>query len=320
MYCKYCGGELPDKAVFCPTCGKRQERPRGAGERPSASAGQVTDAQPASPAKTQAMPVPGKAAYVPAAVPGYGPVAGAGQARPAGGYRTAPASSGASASKPRVGVVAAVVLAAFVVLAGGVFAFAHFGSSPASTSTSDTTAAQAQTQSQAQDTSSTTTSKTDAQADSDTAKQDESASKEVELDGLSTMGDSIVYVNPTFGYALKLPSSFKAVAASDSGEGASFEDASSGIRVDVSAEANTTGATVESVLAEYTGAYGVSYQATGKTWMVASWEDGAGDYYAKQYVGENYITRIQYSTPTASHETGSQLIEDTINDFQPGAL
>lgn len=320
MYFMYCGRELPDKAAFCPTCGKRQERPRGVGERPSASAGQVSDAQPASPAKTQAMPVPGKAAYVPAAVPGHGPVAGAGQARPAGGYRTAPAPSGTSASRPRAGMAAVVVLAAFAVLAGGAFAFAHFSSSSAGTSTSDAAAAQTQAQSQSQDSSSTTPSKTDAQADSDAAKKDESASKEIELDGLSTMGDSIVYVNPSFGYALKLPSSFKAVAASDSGEGASFEDASSGICVDVSAEANTTGATVESVLAEYTGAYDVSYQATGKTWMVASWEDGAGDYYAKQYVGENYITRIQYSTPTASHETGSQLIEDTVNDFEPGAL
>lgn len=264
---------------------------------------------------TQAMPRPSAAAYVPAAVPGRGPSASAAaQPHVGSAYRDASASRAAGAARPRAGAVIAVVLAAFVVLAGGVLVFGHLGSSAESSSPSDVASAQDQ------GATTTTTSANTIQAEPEPDAKGADAQKEIELDGLTTSGDSITYVNPTFGYTVTLPSSFKAVAASEGGEGASFEDESSGIRVDVSAGRNDSGATVESVLAEYTSAYDVSYQASGSSWLVASWEDGAGDYYAKQYVGANYVTRIQYSTPTASHETGSQLIEDTINDFKPGAV
>lgn len=271
----------------------------------------------AAPGSTRVMPRPEKAAFVPAAVPGRGPSAAASPRAHAFPERRASSPEAAPAAKPRGAVVAVVVFTAFAVLAGGAFAFARLGSSSSGASGSS---AAAQSQAQSQGASSATTSKTGSQADSGSAKKDDATQKEIELDGLTVSGESIVYVNPTFGYTATLPSSFKAVAASADGSSASFEDASSGIRVDVSAEANTSGATAASALDGYTAAYDVSYQASGSSWMVASWEDGAGDYYAKEYVGSNYVTRILYSTPTASHETGSQLIEDTVGDFKPGAL
>lgn len=281
--------------------------------RPSAAAAPEPDSS-AAPAATQAMPRPVAGAYVPAAVPGHGlSAASAGYSRPAFARRDADVRGPASAS-PRGPVVAAVVLAAFAVLAAGAFAFGRLGS--LSSPVSDGEIAQTRSQGGA----STTVSADNSRAEPDSSAPEAGAQKEIELEGLTISGDAIVYVNPTFGYTVTLPSSFKAVAASDGGEGASFEDDGSGIRVDVSAGRNDSGATVESVLSEYTSAYDVSYQASGSSWLVASWEDGAGDYYAKQYVGANYVTRIQYSTPAASHETGSELIEETINDFKPGAL
>ncbi len=273
----------------------------------------------AAPEATQAMPLPEMAAFVPSAVPGRGPSSTAARAyqatsRPqqASPYREAPT---VRAAAPRGPVVAAVVLAAFAVLAAGVFVFGRLGSA---TSASSATDAEPAAQTQAQSTTTTTTTTT-VQSEPDSDKGD-SAQEEIDLDGLSVSGDDIVYVNPSFGYTVTLPASFKAVAALQNGEGASFEDPETGIRVDVSAGRNNSGATVESVLAEYTGAYDVSYQASGSSWLVASWEDDAGDYYAKEYVGQSYVTRILYSTPTASHETGSQLIEDTVNGFKPGSL
>lgn len=47
MRCEGCGEELPEGAVFCPSCGHAVEGPRGAGERDDASAEQG-DATPAS--------------------------------------------------------------------------------------------------------------------------------------------------------------------------------------------------------------------------------------------------------------------------------
>ncbi len=337
MYCMYCGHEICVDAKFCPLCGRRQERPAAAAQAPGDSGAARSSAAPRgqaasqraagtvvvrpapatvqAPAATQAMPRPSAAAYVPAAVPGRGPSASAaGQPHVGSPYRHASASRAAGSPGSRAGAVIAVVLAAFVVLAGGVLVFGRLG--PSTTSSSEADATATQTQGTASATTSTNTTKAEPESDAKGAD----AQKEIELDGLTTSGDSITYVNPEYGYTVTLPSSFKAVAASGGGEGASFEDESSGIRVDVSADRNDSGATVESVLAEYTSAYDVSYQASGSSWLVASWEDGAGDYYAKQYVGPNYVTRIQYSTPTASHETGSQLIEDTINDFKPGAV
>ncbi len=359
MYCMYCGHKIGADARFCPMCGERQERPGeelGAtvaqapaahedqdatvAQAPAAplSASPAQDAPmpstqaavaettadlpgPASaaPEATQAMPLPEKAAFVPTAVPGRGPSSTAARAyqatsRPhqASPYREAPT---VRAAAPRGPVVAAVVLAAFAVLAAGVFVFGRLGSA---TSVSSATDAEPAAQTQAQSTTTTTTTTT-VQSEPDSDKGD-SAQEEIDLDGLSVSGDDIVYVNPSFGYTVTLPASFKAVAALQNGEGASFEDPETGIRVDVSAGRNNSGATVESVLAEYTGAYDVSYQASGSSWLVASWEDDAGDYYAKEYVGQSYVTRILYSTPTASHETGSQLIEDTVNGFKPGSL
>ncbi len=357
MYCMYCGHKIDADARFCPMCGERQERPGeelGAtvaqapaahedqdatvAQAPAAplSASPAQDAPmpstqaavaettadlpgPASaaPEATQAMPLPEKAAFVPTAVPGRGPLSTAARAyqatsRPhqASPYREAPAARSAA---PRGPVVAAVVLAAFAVLAAGVFVFGRLGSATSASSATDAGPA-AQTQAQG-----TTTTTNTVQSEPDSDKGD-SAQEEIDLDGLSVSGDDIVYVNPSFGYTVTLPASFKAVAALQNGEGASFEDPETGIRVDVSAGRNNSGATVESVLAEYTGAYDVSYQASGSSWLVASWEDDAGDYYAKEYVGQSYVTRILYSTPTASHETGSQLIEDTVNGFKPGSL
>ncbi len=357
MYCMYCGHKIGADARFCPMCGERQERPGeelGAtvaqapaahedqdatvAQAPAAplSASPAQDAPmpstqaavaettadlpgPASaaPEATQAMPLPEKAAFVPTAVPGRGPLSTAARAyqatsRPhqASPYREAPAARSAA---PRGPVVAAVVLAAFAVLAAGVFVFGRLGSATSASSATDAGPA-AQTQAQG-----TTTTTNTVQSEPDSDKGD-SAQEEIDLDGLSVSGDDIVYVNPSFGYTVTLPASFRAVAALQNGEGASFEDPETGIRVDVSAGRNNSGATVESVLAEYTGAYDVSYQASGSSWLVASWEDDAGDYYAKEYVGQSYVTRILYSTPTASHETGSQLIEDTVNGFKPGSL
>ncbi len=339
MYCMYCGHGLTADAVFCPMCGKRQERLAGAtpSASPSASpaagpaaapSADTTAAPVAAPgtASTQVMPQASRAAFVPAAVPGRGPSSsaaghpyaaspyrGAGVARASGEPRDT--ARGTDAAGPRGVAVAAVVLAAFVVLAVGVFVFGRLGASSADSSA--TAASSAQTQNQG---TVTTTAAPTAQVETDTADEDATSQKEIELDGLTTSGDWITYVNPTFGYTVTLPSSFKAVAASEGGEDATFEDAESGIRVDVSAWPNDSGATVESALAEYAGAYDVSYRATGSSWLVASWEDGAGDYYVKEYVGQSYVTRIQYSTPTASHEVGSRLIEDTVNDFKPGSL
>lgn len=341
MYCMYCGKELSPEAAFCPFCGKRQERPAAGepvaqGSWPAFSA-RASQAQGAigpaaggaygvlgpdkaqSPEKTQvrSMPEPVRASFVPTAAPGRGTVASRRHVSADALRRETPASATVAGTRHSGASAAVVAALAFIILAGGVFAYTRLGAS--SSGTAGTSAsAQAGASSQGQ------TSETGTQAPSssaaDASKKDTDATKAVELEGLTTSGDSIVYTNPAYGYTVVLPASFQAASASAGGEGASFAEASSGIRVDVSANPNTTGATVESVLAGYTSAYDVSYQASGKNWAVASWDDGAGDVYVKAYVGENCVTTIRYTCPAASSEAGSQLIEDTVNDFKPGTL
>ena len=70
----------------------------------------------------------------------------------------------------------------------------------------------------------------------------------------------------------------------------------------------------------YTSAHNVDYKATGKTWVVASWKENGNEYYAKQYVGSNYVNGIEFGYPRTSADAGSAVIEAYINDYHPGDL
>lgn len=47
MYCRYCGKELPEDAVFCPACGKKAERDGEPFSEYTEGGGRAADARPA---------------------------------------------------------------------------------------------------------------------------------------------------------------------------------------------------------------------------------------------------------------------------------
>ncbi len=47
MYCRYCGKELPEDAVFCPACGKKTERDGEPFSEYTEGGGRAADARPA---------------------------------------------------------------------------------------------------------------------------------------------------------------------------------------------------------------------------------------------------------------------------------
>lgn len=47
MYCRYCGKELPEDAVFCPACGKKTERDGEPFSEYTEGGGHAADARPA---------------------------------------------------------------------------------------------------------------------------------------------------------------------------------------------------------------------------------------------------------------------------------
>ena len=104
------------------------------------------------------------------------------------------------------------------------------------------------------------------------------------------------------------------------GDGVTFRESSTGIEVRTWGGSNASGQTLQSVLDSYTSAHNVDYKATGKTWVVASWKENGNEYYAKQYVGSNYVNGIEFGYPRTSADAGSAVIEAYINDYHPGDL
>ena len=328
MYCINCGHELEEGAVFCTNCGGRQDIPAGPApdpseQQPEASAADQTVAYARPSAAPQAAPAP----YA-EAVQGYPSAHGA---VPAPAAQPAPRRSG-----PSVGTIVAVVVAAIAVM--GIAAFAFF-------MVSDKAPDQAQTSEQTQSSGSqggsgvTVTSKSTAgKADSGAKQDSDSKSKDEKSKDKDSGSDDQVspieaakkcvttgsgkqtYSNPRFGYSVTLPSTYELIDASANGDGVTFRESSTGIEVRTWGGSNASGQTLQSVLDSYTSAHNVDYKATGKTWVVASWKENGNEYYAKQYVGSNYVNGIEFGYPRTSADASSAVIEAYINDYHPGDL
>ncbi|WP_444328661.1 hypothetical protein [Paratractidigestivibacter sp.] len=309
-------------------CGARQDIPAGPApdpseQQPEASAADQTVAYARPSAAPQAAPAP----YA-EAVQGYPSAQGA---VPAPAAQPAPRRSG-----PSVGTIVAVVVAAIAVM--GIAAFAFF-------MVSDKAPDQAQTSEQTQPSGSqggsgvTVTSKPTAGKSDSGAKQDsDSKSKDEKSKDKDSGSDDQVspieaakkcvttgsgkqtYSNPRFGYSVTLPSTYELIDASANGDGVTFRESSTGIEVRTWGGSNASGQTLQSVLDSYTSAHNVDYKATGKTWVVASWKENGNEYYAKQYVGSNYVNGIEFGYPRTSADAGSAVIEAYINDYHPGDL
>jgi len=163
-------------------------------------------------------------------------------------------------------------------------------------------------------------SKDEKSKDKDSGSDDQVSPIEAAKKCVTTGSGKQTYSNPRFGYSVTLPSTYELIDASANGDGVTFRESSTGIEVRTWGGSNASGQTLQSVLDSYTSAHNVDYKATGKTWVVASWKENGNEYYAKQYVGSNYVNGIEFGYPRTSADAGSAVIEAYINDYHPGDL
>lgn len=163
-------------------------------------------------------------------------------------------------------------------------------------------------------------SKDEKSKDKDSGSDDQVSPIEAAKKCVTTGSGKQTYSNPRFGYSVTLPSTYELIDASANGDGVTFRESSTGIEVRTWGGSNAFGQTLQLVLDSYTSAHNVDYKATGKTWVVASWKENGNEYYAKQYVGSNYVNGIEFGYPRTSADAGSSVIEAYINDYHPGDL
>lgn len=349
MYCRNCGSPLPDGTRFCPSCGTPAEagedrttvmtgarRPAPSHAAPGSTAGgpsatssrTATGAPATPPSQTVTMHMPRAqtegSARTQAATPVPSP------------QRTDPYAEPDDRRPRSSGRGAAVAVALVALLAVAALAFYFLVAAPSnqegSTDDADGSAATSVLDS-LDDLVGTDDEGTgdDATSDSDDASDDaadgsgDATADDGEGDGTSgTSGSASVsygsYANVRFGFTVDVPSSFSSFGESANGDGATFEDSSSGAALLVWGSNNVSDQSVEEVADSYAEGHDLIDRAVSGNAFDLWYRSGGSVVRLRGLVGSGSYCVVQFEYPEADAQQLASVSDRVANSLAAGDL
>ncbi len=160
---------------------------------------------------------------------------------------------------------------------------------------------------------------------SSSAKQDRqdgssSAKSSSQSKSASDTSSSTLYQNSRYGYSLFVPSSFGTPAESANGDGATWTDPDTGMKVVVSGSLNSNqldGSMIEEML--WNGTSDVKTEAGSNYVMLRQYDGDQGEYYLVYY-GDSYLNTLQIIYDASKQSELTSTIEEIADSFTPAML
>lgn len=333
--CPKCGSVLPEGSAFCPNCGT----PVGggqAGSQPDPSRTQPMPVLSQNPPRVEAVPSPPQESYSTRGS-SKGPHGGNGSKAPL---------------IVAVAVIAAAVVIVAVMAALGAGPFqgsadpndsqtatevtngsvavednqngntSNSNAGNASSANESASNANATSNANASQNGNAAGSNTNANASnsSNTSDASNSSNANATNDGgtsgsVSLSGGYVSNSNSTYGYSLRVPTSFT-LSGSDSAGNATLTDTASPCVITVSVDDNPNGYTVDQALANASaGSSSNAYTAEGNGWYVFSDEPNDSVYYVMSYVQQGRTISLRFSYPAAAKSQCDPIIESVQPTF-----
>lgn len=344
MYCRNCGSPLPDGTRFCPSCGTPAEAsedrttvmagPRHAaqghaGPSHAAPASRTAVGTPsASPSPTKTMRMPRAQAGDPARTQAAAPVPSPRRTDPyAQPDDRRPRSSGRGAAV----AVALVALLAVAALALYFLVVAPSNQESSTDGADDPTAASVLDSLDDLVGTGDEVSGDDATSDSADASDDAAGGSDdaTASDGKGggtsgTSGSASVsygsYSNVRFGFTVDVPSSFSSFGESGDGDGATFEDSSTGAALLVWGSNNSAGLSVEEVADSYAEGHDLIDRAVSGSAFDLWYRSGGSVVRLRGLVGSGSYCVVQFEYPEADAQQLAPVSDRVANSLVAGDL
>lgn len=138
--------------------------------------------------------------------------------------------------------------------------------------------------------------------------------------GAASTAETREYTNARFGFCSSIPSSFAQVQEPANGDGAVFEDGTTGMRATFWGSNNVDGSTAQSEFESLTSGHHVAYSCVEDDFCVVSYEEGGSIVYIKEFVGSGSSCAVRFEYPASSAKDCDAIVAQTEASFEPGDL
>lgn len=163
--------------------------------------------------------------------------------------------------------------------------------------------------------------RSDGSSSSGSSKDSSSSKSSSGSNSSSATASAGTYENKRFGYSLKLPSGFTKVSESANGDGASFENSSLNMKVEVFGENNTNSLAPEQLMETWWKGAPETTREIGSNYILFAQAEGNTMHLYYAHVGAGSIDQMEITYPIAS-DNSEQLdaAEALVDGFQAGSI